>query len=317
MEARRVQQESELLFDVLAERFYEETKGDYGRPELIRTAVQHLSKYFGGIKVPLIRRADIKEYKVQRQSATGKCRGMRKVGPRTVNAELSTARRIVNWSIHELEYDLGRNPFARFGTLNEEEERRIPHRITPPEMGKMIACADKIFALALYTAWYTGMRKMEILTLRQANLYETTLMDGTPYRFARLEHTKSGRKRDVPLRDSLWTMIQSALSRDSTWLFPGQGNNHLDLRKRFDKVKLDTGLSHVVFHDIRRSFVSNASEKGFQEKVIATIVGHKVPGMTNLYRIPSREELKGCVEAIPEPADFRSESEHKRFGPLS
>ena len=137
-------------------------------------------------------------------------------------------------------------------------------------------------------------------------------MDGTVYRFALLRHTKSGRKREVPLRDDLWPVIQSALRDGADWVFLGRGGHHLDTRKRFDKVKADAGLSHIVFHDIRRSFVSMASAKGFQEKVIATVVGHKVPGVTNLYNIPSREQLIECVEAIPAPATQTAQIEHKR-----
>ena len=71
----------------------------------------------------------------------------------------------------------------------------------------------------------------------------------------------------------------------------------------------NAGIAGIQFHDFRRTFISNAMTVGIQDKVVASIVGHTFRGMTSLYQLPTREDMKACVEAIP-----TTQIEHKKYG---
>jgi integrase len=61
--------------------------------------------------------------------------------------------------------------------------------------------------------------------------------------------------------------------------------------------------SLVNAHSFRRWFITKAERAGQAENIIASVVGHKRPGMTfGVYSGgPSAEQLRACVEAVRLP----------------
>ena len=71
VDLRKRQVESDMVFEVLAERFYEEKKDHYHSLDTVRPALDRLETFFQGLKVTNISRADVERYKKERLDGTG------------------------------------------------------------------------------------------------------------------------------------------------------------------------------------------------------------------------------------------------------
>jgi len=94
----------------------------------------------------------------------------------------------------------------------------------------------------------------------------------------------------------------SILSRDrrlgSAYVFlnPQTGEPWVDVRKQFVNAWKAAGLSGVWFHDLRRSFVTNARRYGVSESVVMRMSGHK----TRRVRALQRRRRGGLRDAVEE-----------------
>jgi len=67
------------------------------------------------------------------------------------------------------------------------------------------------------------------------------------------------------------------------------------------------GLSGVWFHDLRRSFVTNARRYGVSESVVMRMSGHKTRAVFERYNVVAAEDLRDAVRRI-EGARLRQET---------
>jgi len=150
--------------------------------------------------------------------------------------------------------------------------------LSKEEASKLLAmCRVSAVAYYLYPivviALNTGMRKGEILSL------EWRMIDFKTG-FVRLEDTKNGEKRNVPLNNTVIEVLKPlARAIDDGKIFAGSlrhwGAFELAVRK--------AGIKDFHFHDLRHTFASWMVMAGVDIYTLKDILGHKTISMTLRY----------------------------------
>jgi integrase len=124
----------------------------------------------------------------------------------------------------------------------------------------------------------TGLRRMEVLTLRTASIGQTPRGG-----FVTLSDTKTG-PQVRPIGQRALALLQSAAG-NSEWIFPAdRGNGHfVGVVKVLNRVCKRAGLSKISPHILRHSFASIAGDLGFSKLTIAGLLGHSQRGSTESY----------------------------------
>ena len=141
-EARKLQAKLEaqkregMRFAILAAEYERECLKKYRRQNETQYALRRLNEFFGEFQVDEISRFTVEKYKESRLSASGVFAGQNPVGARTVNKELSLARKLLNWAIYDREMPVSRNVFSRFKALDERPGRRKKDPPSPEEFGR-------------------------------------------------------------------------------------------------------------------------------------------------------------------------------------
>ncbi|WP_027874177.1 tyrosine-type recombinase/integrase [Spongiibacter marinus] len=139
---------------------------------------------------------------------------------------------------------------------------------------------EAIFMIAIYT----GCRIEEICSLRKQDIQKH---NNRSYIVIPESKTMAGIGRQIPIHHKLEPVIQNLIeSSESKYLIPSSskmkyGERSSALSKKFGRLKTSLGFDRsVVFHSLRRTFISQFESMGADERVIADIVGHEKGTMT-------------------------------------
>ena len=150
-------------------------------------------------------------------------------------------------------------------------------------------------------AYYTGMRKSEILKLvwSQVDLHEGTV---------RLEAgtTKNDDARTVALPSDLWEELKDQRAiRDKNILgckfvfFNHKtGKPIKDFRGAWETATCKVGLEGRLYHDFRRTGVRNLIRAGVPERVAMAISGHKTRTVFDRYNIVDERDIREASEKV-------------------
>jgi len=234
----------------------------------------------------------------------------------TINKELSLLR-------HSLTLGMAADPakVARAPKIPELVENNVRKGFF--EQGEYKALRDALpthVRPVLTLAYYTGMRKGEMLKLRweQVDLVENVI---------RLEagETKNGESRELPLDGELLETIRMQRAiRDAQhptceWVFfSDRGKQIQNFRGAWEsacksvglwdptkerKTKKPTskkkfGAPTKLVHDLRRTGVRNLVRSGTPEKVCMLISGHKTRDTFERYNIVDRRDVKEAMRRL-------------------
>lgn len=210
--------------------------------------------------------------------------------PQTVNRELSVLRHMIKRAVR-WEY-LDRDPVGKWPFSKETMFRRSRF-LSEGEIGRLlVACEDsrspylKAFVLV---ALNTGMRRNEILNLTRNSI-------DWQNRLARLEDTKNGETRHVPLNDTAVEALRSLPARLDSRLFPFKDDHSVS--RTFRRAVERAGISDFRLHDCRHTFASYHAMAGVQGRGLQSLLGHKDPRMTVRYSHLSDAYLRTVVNAV-------------------
>jgi integrase len=79
---------------------------------------------------------------------------------------------------------------------------------------------------------------------------------------------------------------------------PDTGKPWAEHNKMLRKACERAGLNGIWFHDLRRSFVTNARRSGVPESVVMKLSGHRTRSVFDRYNIIDEGDLKVAVERI-------------------
>lgn len=244
---------------------------------------KHLRPFFGQKKAADVTTALIKKYVTARE---------RDAEPGTINKELAYLRRGFRLGQQHDPQLVERVPRIRMlpvdnirtGTLSHEQYRAIRELL--PAYAR----------LALVIGYHTGARKGEIRKIR---------IDRVDFKAGRVELpgkiTKNKSARYLPIYGDMRAEIEMAIAaaeRKCPLLIQRDGRPVFDWEKSWKSAAALAGIEESLFHDLRRTALTNMIEAGFSEKEAMEISGHKTRAVFDRYHIVSERRMKQLGERL-------------------
>jgi len=109
----------------------------------------------------------------------------------------------------------------------------------------------------------------------------------------RLEITKSGKRRELPLNDDSYRALVSQEPKTAGRVFRTRS-----IRTAFDNAVVVAKLDDVTFHTLRHTFASWAMMRGVSLKELQELLGHSSLAMTMRYAHLAPEHLRTAVSRL-------------------
>jgi integrase len=270
------------LFDLLIEDYrFKERKSTYDTE--LRVAA-NLRPFFGERKAQAIGTTVQREYAAHRRR--------QKAEAATINKELSFLRRSMRLGAQQDPPLVLRVPHfellpidnVREGTLEHEQYRAVRDALPP------------YARVALVIAYHTGARKGEIRSIQRDRIDLKAKRIHLPGRT-----TKNGKPRYLPIYGDMEAEIDMAIEtcdRSCPLLVQHKGQPVFDFEKAWATACELAGLPHALFHDLRRTALTNMIEAGLSEKEAMEISGHKTRAVFDRYHIVSERRMRQNAEKL-------------------
>jgi integrase len=249
------------------------TRTNRGNPRSVgeRRQLEHLKAAFGAeTLLSEITAARVSAYKASRLSGVSEHTGRARKAA-SVNRPLSILRHMMQLA-HE-EWDA--LPVVPRIRPEKEGQGRL-RWLEPDEEARLLDwCAksvNKTLLSIVTVALETGLRKGELLGLTWDRV---DMSRGV----IRLEMTKSGKRREVPMRQAVYNVLAGLHGPHEGRVWP-VGNFRTSFQNAVKSAKLDTPLK---FHDCRHSFASWYMMRGESVTALQQILGHATLQMTMKY----------------------------------
>jgi integrase len=263
------------LVDALQDDF--EIRGKWN-PQ-VRTNVGHIRLAFGNVRATALTAEDIDEY-IQKRLAGG-----------SAKASINRVTQLLKQA-----YGLAELPAPRIRRLDEADNVRRGF-FTEREVRLVIANLPSELADFTLFAWFTGMRKSEIASLRWEDF------DGDCIRL-RAEDAKNGTARLVPLEGDLIDLTErrkiarkfkaNEVVAMSALIFHRNGKPIREFRKTWATACRLAGVRRL-FHDLRRSACRNMVAAGVAQVTAMQLSGHKTDSMFRRYAIVAENDMRAAL----------------------
>jgi len=179
-----------------------------------------------------------------------------------------------------------------------KREKKLPVVLSREEVARFLEHLPNLKHRALIiTAYATGMRVSEVVSLRAADIDSDRMM-------IRVEQGKGRKDRYVMLSPNLLELLRAywRIARPADWLFPGQRpGTHLTAKRALQvciKAGTAAGLTkRATVRALRHSFATHLLEAGANIRVIQVLLGHRSLRTTAKYTHVSRETI--CSTSSP------------------
>jgi integrase len=154
-------------------------------------------------------------------------------------------------------------------------------------------CNGHLKAIVTF-ALNTGCRRGEILSLKWDNV-------DVKHGFIRLDITKNGERRDIPISDDLRPLLQGLTRRlDIPYVFydNATGKPFQDVKRSFGTALRRAGITDFHFHDLRHTFASHLVMAGVDITTVSKLIGHKSLTMTLRYAHLAPNHLQNAVNML-------------------
>ena len=214
--------------------------------------------------------------------------------PATVNRAIATLKHCVHkgyqWEM------LPEETLKRVRQVKLFQENNMRLRFLSREECKALidSCMGVLKSIVVF-ALNTGCRKGEILSLEWEK--HVDLRHG----FITLDKTKNGNRREIPINDTLRSVLQGLTRRlDVPYVFldPVTGKPYKDVKRSFKTAKRRAGIRDFKFHDTRHTFASHLVMGGVDITTVSKLLGHKSLTMTLRYAHLAPSHLVKAVEIL-------------------
>jgi integrase len=292
------------------EAFYDEQgRKLYGvrEPKKFTSIINRLVSLLGYLKLPELSVSHLQQYRRTRLN-TKTNRGTY-TDVATVNRELSTCRAMLNDAV--VNDWLVRSPFvkAKKGELiaiAHEAKRQV---VLNPENERRLldACSTnkrRHLKAMIIAAIDTGCRQGELRRLRWSDIdLRVNTLRVTSYK------GKTVSRRVVPITDRLrgalldlrakpsvaaFRKLRTGETADNTLVFGVVDN----VKKSFNAARVDAGLPHVRFHDLRHTAGTFLAQEGMNIALVGEILGHSDPKTTRRYINATADTVNAAREIL-------------------
>lgn len=214
----------------------------------------------------------------------------------TVNRELALFRRVME--IAQRESWILVNPFKSGDSLISAADERQRERILTLDEERLLlaACDDPTkrrqhLRPILVCALDTGMRRGEMFRLRWSDIdFDSSMIA------VRAENTKTLRSRTVRMTARLALELirlkGDALQTDLVF------GIHDTVKTAWNRLRSDTGLAGLRFHDLRHTAASRLARSGLALAEIGRLLGHTQPQTTYRYVNADHETARRASDAL-------------------
>jgi integrase len=287
-----IKPEAKMTFSELTEWFLglEKVKSLAYYPTL-QICLKKFNSEFGSVVVSRIKAADLENLQAKRRAAG--------LADSTIDQEIGAARTMINKAFDN---DLvGGDTLKTFKKIKKLLKRNanVRDKILPlGQFNQLLKNLPWHTRKILATAFYTGMRRGEILSLTWEKV-------DLKNRLIRLEasDTKDREPRVVPISDELHEILsQTPQSVHDNHVFLYRGKPIKDIRTGLKLACQEAGIPYgrfikdgFVFHDLRHTFNTYMRKAGVPESVIMTITGHSTREMFDRYNTIDAEDAKQAI----------------------
>jgi len=176
-----------------------------------------------------------------------------------------------------------RNPRHRDRRISDEEVERIIDALGFD--GETVKSQRHETAIAFLLALTTGMRQGEIWSLDWGVIY-------LERRFLRLQDSKNGDRRDVPLSREAIRLLKLLKPRAHGRVFSYNQKSSATVFRRLVKM---AGIEDLRFHDARHEAITRMARK-VDMLDLARAIGHRDPRSLMIYYNPTAEEIAGRLD---------------------
>lgn len=303
---RRVQKREKRIFDVKleAKMTFKELTDWYLSLEsvkdkkyfwVLQIRLNQFNSVFGHMMVQDIKNSMLKEYQVRRKKE-GKAFS-------TIDQDIGAAKAVINAAFYDDK--VGGDVLKQFktvGKLLHGNSNKRKRTIASTEFNRLVESAPSHLKPILWTGYLTGAREGEVLQLRWGMV---SLKD----RIIKLpkEITKDNEDREIPISEDLYEILNSlprGIQGDYN-VFTHRGKAIKDFRTGLTMACEKAGIVYgrfkdngFIYHDLRRTFYTEARRAGVPDSVIKEITGHSRNQVTDRYDDVSMEDKKQAVERL-------------------
>ena len=259
-----------------------------------RSYIKSMTEYFGNAPLAEISSFHIEGYKAERLKQN--------VKPSTVNRCLAVLRRMLNLSV-EWGY-LQEHQRPKFKLFSEKDNRK-ERILTQDEEIRLFQASAPHLRPILTLALHTGMRLGEILSLSWA---QVDLRKG----LIRVERTKSGLSRLIPINTSLYGVLEAIRGQSSGASLFRNAKTEKPLgsvKTAFKAACRRAGIIGLRFHDLRHTFASRLVENGADLITVKELLGHSSVKITERYTHSQSEQKKSAVALLAVKSSEKASSE--------
>ncbi len=258
--------------------------------------IKNLLRWFGKDKsLKEIWAPDIRLYQAERMTEGA--------SPDTVNWETSTLSRIFGVTLELRLIDT--NPVRMVEQLSRKSSEREAY-ISQSDVRALVEKCPAWFASIVWTSFYTGMRRGEVLGLKRSEVnFSRRIITLSP------DETKEGHWKRVPIHRELVPTLReafklSALGCDDVFLvLDGNGVRPIPLETARNPwpracAKLNLTKPCPRFHDLRHTWKTNARRSGMDPEIREAILGHstKARSVSERYGRISDKELADAIDLM-------------------
>jgi integrase len=269
---------------------YPEIKNSPNRERHIAAFANIVDKFGKNYPVRNIWIPQIKEYQIHRLDQGAK--------PSTINKEKAALSKMFQVLV-ELQY-VDVNPARQVRDLSEKTSERQVY-ISYKDYCRIIDLVPKWLRPIIQTAYYTGMRRGEIMSLTGSDV-------DLSRRIIRIEAamTKERQWKRVPIHRDLVYILQEvvkvrSLSTSRIFLLDGRPVSPDSIRKPWVEAMTAIGLNPApTFHGLRHTWKTNARRSGMDPEIREAIMGHgdRARSVSERYGHISDQELIKAINLM-------------------
>ena len=248
---------------------------------------------FGNMVVSVIQSQDLNHYKAIRKAA-GKSDSY-------IDQEIGAAKSMINTGYYNKK--VGGDTVMVFQGCKKLLKKGANRRdtvLTYPEYKTLYTAVPEHLKAIVATAFWTGMRRGEILKLTWDKVDLATRMIRL-----RPEDTKERKFKKVPLSKTVRTILMQVPRRgDKGYVFRYKGSAISDIRTGFAEGCKEAGIQYgrkggFVFHDLRHTAKTITRKAGVDKNVRMVIFGHSNSNdMDSRYDTVDEEDLIDAIDRV-------------------